>query len=50
MECDDESHGLWIEAALWSGGPAADTSGSFAGWQQSEQIVAVVGVQCYMSH
>ena len=41
---EDEFRGLGKEAAPQSGGTAADTSVSFARWQQGEQTVAGVGV------
>ena len=39
-----ESHSLRNEAALQSGGTTADTSVSFARWQQGKQTVAEVDV------
>ena len=40
---NEPSHSLRQEAALWSGGTAADTSVSLARWQQGEQTVAGMG-------
>ncbi len=40
----EESHSLRREAVLEAGGATADTSVSFARWQQGEQAVSGVGM------